>query len=298
MSEEQLEQQNDEVIEVAEPSAEELKEARLLGWSPKEQWRGNPDEWLDAKSFLDRGKSVLPILKSNNQRLQSELSARDAQLAEQAAALRAANAAIKALEESNTANVQQQAQATIEEIEQQIEEASRDGDHRAVAKLTTKLVDVKTALKEAGTEKSGNGKDTELSGGMRMPPELVTWMNSNPDMQQPRRIALANAIADEKRKAGDRRIGPVFLDEVAAEVRQILDGAPAAGTNKVASGGGGMGRSSGGGSAGNGKAYDDLPADAKAACEKMAGKFVGEGKKFKDAASWRKAYTKSYFEQE
>jgi hypothetical protein len=54
------------------------------------------------------------------------------------------------------------------------------------------------------------------------------------------------------------------------------------------------GADSGGGD-GTGRSYNDLPADAKQACDDLAERFVGKGK-FKTLADWRKSYTKKYFE--
>ena len=46
-----------------------------------------------------------------------------------------------------------------------------------------------------------------------------------------------------------------------------------------------------------GKSYADLPPEAKAACEDQARKLVGDGRAFKDTASWRKYYAEVFFSQ-
>ena len=52
----------------AEPTEAEKKAAEL-GWSPKEQWRGDPGKWVDAETYLDRSEQVLPLLKKDRERL-------------------------------------------------------------------------------------------------------------------------------------------------------------------------------------------------------------------------------------
>jgi hypothetical protein len=34
-----------------------------MGWRPKEEFRGDPDQWTDAKTFVERGEAALPVLR-------------------------------------------------------------------------------------------------------------------------------------------------------------------------------------------------------------------------------------------
>jgi hypothetical protein len=44
--------------------AEELEaRARRMGWRPQEEFRGDPNRWTDAKSFIERGEAELPIIR-------------------------------------------------------------------------------------------------------------------------------------------------------------------------------------------------------------------------------------------
>ncbi len=46
------------------------QEAHNLGWVPLDQWRGDPEKWTDADTFVKRGKEIMPILRKNNEALQ------------------------------------------------------------------------------------------------------------------------------------------------------------------------------------------------------------------------------------
>lgn len=48
--------------------------AAAQGWVPKSKWKGNPDEWTDAKSFADKGRSINALLRTSNKRLESEVA--------------------------------------------------------------------------------------------------------------------------------------------------------------------------------------------------------------------------------
>lgn len=56
-----------------EPNHE--SEAVTMGWSPKEKYRGDPDKWVDAKTFVDRGKTNMPMLHENLKRMETKFTA-------------------------------------------------------------------------------------------------------------------------------------------------------------------------------------------------------------------------------
>lgn len=282
----------DDVV-VDDSSTEEAKEAGMMGWVPKERFRGDPANWVDAKAFLDRGRQIMPILQANQERLMDELRMRDTRLSSTEAALKAANAAIAALESSHADDVKAQVEAARAELREEITRASRDGDHEALADATDKLTQLNTTSVEA-EGKDAKSKEDEKDKEFKLPPEVQAWYDKNPDFRANlRKISLANAVAAEMRQAGDTRIGPVFLDAVAAEVEKALGGRAGGGASRVSGGNGGVGRGSTGG--GSGKTYADLPEEARKACDKMAARLVGPDRAHKDVASWRNSYTKQFF---
>lgn len=77
MSEEN-ELEKDEVGEVkvepkvVTPDPQESK-ARIQGWVPKEEFRGDPAKWIDAKLFNERGETIIPIMRERNERLEKDV---------------------------------------------------------------------------------------------------------------------------------------------------------------------------------------------------------------------------------
>lgn len=51
----------------------EESKARIQGWVPKEEFRGDPAKWIDAKSFIERGETIVPIMKERNERLEKDV---------------------------------------------------------------------------------------------------------------------------------------------------------------------------------------------------------------------------------
>jgi hypothetical protein len=58
--------------EVVVPNPSEEK-ARTQGWVPKEEFRGDPEKWVDAQTFVERGEKIIPILKERNDHLFKEV---------------------------------------------------------------------------------------------------------------------------------------------------------------------------------------------------------------------------------
>lgn len=56
--------------------------ARLSGWKPKDEFRGDPARWTDATTFVERGEKILPIVLERNRALEDKLSRITDQLGE------------------------------------------------------------------------------------------------------------------------------------------------------------------------------------------------------------------------
>jgi hypothetical protein len=50
-----------------------IREAREDGWRPKEEFNGREEDWIDAETFVRRGKEINPLLRKNNEKLKREL---------------------------------------------------------------------------------------------------------------------------------------------------------------------------------------------------------------------------------
>lgn len=48
-------------------------EASKMGWVPEDKFRGDKSRWVDAKTFVERGHEVLPIVKAELRKTRDEL---------------------------------------------------------------------------------------------------------------------------------------------------------------------------------------------------------------------------------
>jgi hypothetical protein len=49
-------------------------EASKMGWRPQEQFKGSPEKWVDAQTFVERGEQILPIVKAELKKTRAELA--------------------------------------------------------------------------------------------------------------------------------------------------------------------------------------------------------------------------------
>lgn len=271
------------------------REASEMGWEPKEKFRGAPEKWVDAKTYVERGRAIMPILKKNNERLASDVSALRGEIGGLKETLKAAQAVIDTLNASHEEDVKAQVEAARAALRDELAVASEAGDHKAVAAITDQMTQLgkaedKADVRDDKNAKPGTGEDVWNTPVGR---EVKAWYEQHPAFSKDRRkVALATAITVELRERGNTKLGAAFLDDVAAEVEKALDSArdDEGGDSKVGSGNGGGGRRPGGG-----KTYADLPADVKAVCDSQAKRLVGPNRAHKDIASWRKSYVQQYF---
>jgi hypothetical protein len=274
----------------------EIQEARSMGWADESEWRGKPEDFVDARTFLARGRQIMPILQKHNERLSGQLTQLSGKLTSLETALQAANATIEALEQSRDEDIAEQVRAARAQLKAELATASREGNHEAVAELTDKLTQLNTAGDAAEEEIAG--KKPPAPSAKEISPEIKEWYAQNSDfVGNKHKVALGSSVAEEMRIAGDARTGAAFLDAVRAEVEKILGGTSRGAPSKVAGGNGGGGRS-GSGDVGADKTYADLPAEAKAACDRMALRLVGPNRKHKDVASWRASYVAQFFKDQ
>ncbi len=274
------------------------QEARQLGWVPQEEFRGEATRWVDAQTFLDRGHTVMPILKATNRRLEGEVERLRGETAKLQQLFTASQESISELQKVHMDNTKAAVERAKREVLSQLKQAKEDGNIEAEVTLTDQLSDIKDqqrALDAAATQAAEQQRQASQQQQQQqaLDPEFQAWVKENTWFGQDNRKTLrAMGIAQELRADPefDALQGRAFFDKVLSVMDERTNGG-APPTSKV-----GSGRPSGGGGSGGGKkGYNDLDADAKAACDRQAKKLVGEGRAFKDTAAWRQYYADMVF---
>lgn len=263
-------------------------EALALGWVPKERFRGDEARWVDAATFVERGHSIMPILKANNAELLRKFSQSQQEQIQLKEALRAQTENLKNLTEFQSAEVKRQVDRQLATLKAQKREAIKAGEHELAADIDEQM----------DTVKEDAAKAPKLVTPAPTPAGPQPWAQDFAAENEwlgkdKRKTGLFMGIADEifaKEGLRDRAL----LDRAKEELDAYL--APAQQPNRGESGRGGSGGTGGGSS--SKKGFDSLPAEAKAQCNKDERTFVGTGKAFKTQAEWRSYYADTYLADE
>jgi len=275
-----------------EGSSDVEQEARNLGWRPKEEFQGNPDQWVDADEFVERGKHIVPILKDNNKRLQKELHARDLKINKLESSILNNEAAIEKMEahwlEANKRAVQQARQELKEELKRAREQEDTDAELDVLERIRENTATEKALNKPTPTADKKSPTVNQPS------PEYVEFVRENPwfDVDKKRTKAVVR-IAEDLREDGNTLEGKAFFDEC---VRQLL-AQEGSGSSAIMSKVEGGNAGTPGGSA-RGKSWANLPKEAQVACLADADVLVGADKRYKTLDAWKKKYTDIYFSGE
>jgi len=266
------------------------QEARTLGWVPAEEFKGDPNRWVDAETFVERGHTVMPILRKNNERLETLVKQQAEELNKMKNMFSASQESITELQKVHADATKAAVAKARAEVVAELKEAKRDGDVEREIALTEELQDLKT--RQVEIEKPAQHPPAQPQQ-QEVHPDFQAWMDDNPWFgSDQRKTQKAMGIAQILRAdpENDGLQGRAFFDRVLAE----MEGRSAPRPDKV--GGSRPSGTGGGGGPVGGKSFADLPADAKAACDNQGKKLVGEGRAFKDMAAWRSYYTNLYFQ--
>lgn len=258
-----MSEENEIVVETSNAD----DEARLMGWVPKEEFRGPEDHWVDSETFVERGRQILPIVKKNNKELTQKLLALEAKDRERDAAITEWKTFMKDSQERERAAFTRQ----IAELREQKKQAISDGDGEAVLAIDDQI----DAIKEKQREVKEAPKPAEPKPNF----EFQEFVEENPWYGQDEdKTAYAEGIGAIIKRDHPHLVGKAFLDMVAARVKaKFPSQAPAAAVE-------------GGGSPASVKkgkhAYKDLPDEAKKAHDKFV----------KQKLMTSEEYLASYFE--
>lgn len=222
------------------------------GWTPEDRWNGDPDKWVGAEEFLERGEKHNGILRERNEKLISEVHALKTELRD----------SVRQFGESTRKAEERALQRAMKELKLQQRAAVEQGD----AQTWETLEEEKTSLQDEFVK--ANEKPKEQTSPDQDPAYLNwhsrnQWYNEDLDM-----TVYANQIAPiVAGKLGNSNT-PEFYDEIAKQVKKKYPNnfrntnrdmpSPVQGTKQE---GGKPGK--------KGKSYNDLPEDAKKACDKF-----------------------------
>jgi hypothetical protein len=148
----------EKTVVATEQYSEVEQEAMERGWTPKEQWEGDPKQWRPADVWLDRGEFLETI-----RGLRTELHSTKQQVA--------------AAFQQGQKMVNQQIKAELDDLKTARREALQEGDLVQADKLEEKIDEIKDGMRNTQAPRVDTSK-------LAPPPEFNEFVQRNPWYEQ------------------------------------------------------------------------------------------------------------------
>ncbi|MDB5607794.1 MAG: hypothetical protein JWP25_4694 [Bradyrhizobium sp.] len=236
--------------------------ARRLGWVSKEEFKGDPERHRSADEFLKRGEEILPILKRDNDKLHSVVSRIEGELKE--------------------------TRDTLKQFSEYASKGEERAYKRAKAELEAKLdnaiatADVDTAraarreIAELETDAPKPAPKVEKTETPPLDPVVQSWIGENEWFDKS--VALRSVAIEEFGDLERQYPGKSKADLLAETKQKVMERFPEKfGINTKRDNAGAVTTPNGNVAPRKkaGKTYEDLPADAKKACDKFVKSIPG-----------------------
>lgn len=250
-----------------EPSEIEVK-ARKMGWTEKENFRGDPEKWRPAEEFVERGENMLPIIKAQVKRQDREI----AELKE----------TLQKFGEYHTKTEQRAYEKALNDLREQRAQAIASGDGAAFDRVDNEINAMRSQFKPPSVEIKHQDSEAD--------PVYIEWKSRNTWVNDPRAEQWAFNYGNYLVNSGKAERGIDVFEKISKAARTEFpekftnprrDAAPSVEGGVPAARRGG-------------KSYADIPASDRAACERMAKNGFPDDEKAQ--AKFKAEYTKTYFE--
>lgn len=251
-----------------EISPEIVSEARAQGWVPKDEFRGPENAWVDADIFVEKGRQINPILRKNNETLLKKIHEKDAELAE----IKQSVEEFKKFQQESFERKISEYKTQIDQLRAAKKDAITQGDGDRVVAIDDAIDELREQEREARQELKAKKEEPQRpveQSSNEPAPELVSWMAKNQwfgnDVEA---TELTNALGLAVRRKYPTLTGQAFLDKLDEAIDERIPDVRGKSKRQAAN----QVESSGNGAPSNvrGKkqSYDNLPPDAKAACDR------------------------------
>lgn len=233
-----------EVIETRDYEAE----AKQHGWVPKEDWKGPPERWADAQAFVARGEQIFSYVQAKNRKLVETVGTLQREITE----VKDATRGVTDFYEKALAREKKDREVLIAQLETDRAKAITDGDGQ-----TFTIKDRK--IRELQEEQAARPTEQE-------PAFVQAWKTDNPwYVSDPTLQGIADGLSSVLKRENPGLLGRAFLDKLTERVQTEVPHKFKNARRDEA-----ITESHDAKKVQNSKAktYDNLPADAKAACDK------------------------------
>lgn len=226
--------------------------ARTMGWVTKEEFKGDPSHWRPADEFVSRGENLLPILQKQLRSMESKINHRDKKIED-------LQSTLSELRDFSRQASEREYKKAREALQAEAVEAAKEANPEKAARAVQQLDALDSGRKpdKPADKKSDQKGDPEIQEWI----EKEKWFTSSPMLngaateiygeleRDAPGLSTAERLAETK-----KRVSELFPEKFGVSKRQTAAAVAAP---------------SGGAPPKKGKSYDDLPSEAKKACDRF-----------------------------
>jgi len=236
--------------------SEEEQKASKGGWQPQENWKGDPDLWVDAQTFNERGEQILPIVKKQNAELREQINTLTGELE----TVKNTAAEFRKFQKAEINRQKVFYDQQISDLKVLRKQAINESDGDQVTLIEDQIDEAKTA--KAGIEAPPAQPTVDPKQIEKMVEEWAgenEWYSSQANMKEYAEMYSRSIVNPEDPEFQGRKL----LDKVSKKVKEMFPGYFVNPNRERESLGDGAKGGGDGGGGGTGRTFADLPADAK-----------------------------------
>jgi len=174
-------------------------QAKAMGWVPQDDFKGNPDIWKDAESFVKDGYEILPILRERTKKMALTMDATNQKLSKTESLLQTLTDHHKKTEESAY-------QRALKTLKAEQREAVKNNNLEEFDAINEQIETLEKPVIESRPDEQ---------------PDFVLWKGENAWYSQRTDMAnYADTIAEYVQKQNPTLKGKPFFDLVTDEVKK------------------------------------------------------------------------------
>ena len=232
--------------------------AKSMGWVPSEEFKGDPEKWVDAETFLKRGDEILPIMKERLSKMEGRFQEQSEGYKKQSDKIEKLTESLEKFAKFHKDTAKRSYERAIKDLKKRQRNAVEEGNVDVFDNIETEIEGLQQEIETP--------KETTTDDGEKINPDFEPWRQQNPWYgTDPDLTAYANGVGPVLAKEMPGVEGKVFYNELTKRVKKTFPHKFKAETKADPVEGGGETETT---TTGKKKGWKDLPQEAKNAYNK------------------------------
>lgn len=167
-------------VELSEEDRQYEERARRQGWRPKDEYSGNADRWVDAKTFVMRGEAELPLIRERFRKMDQQFAETKTKLGETEKRLSEASEVLVELRDMSVKSEERAYGRALAAIQAKQREAVREASEEKFAAAQHEYEQLGPPPVVPKRPDPAVRIETPPANTAQPDPAVIQWVNQNP----------------------------------------------------------------------------------------------------------------------